>query len=136
MKKTKLKNNGTEYSYYNLKENVSKKINLNRLPKTIKILLENVIRNYDGRIIKKEHLKELTHWGILEKKGEGLHHIKEVVADCQKVIEEYKMKGIEVVQSGKFDEDEFYYLDTEPVIDVLYEIGNSGKIRPPERRYP
>ena len=77
-----------------------------------------------------------TYNEFLEKKGEGLHHIKELVVDCQKVIVEYKMKGIEVVQSGKFDEDEFYYLDTEPVIGVLYEVGNSGKIRPPERRYP
>ena len=42
----------------------------------------------------------------------------------------------EVVQSGKFDEDEFHYLNTEPVFGIVIEIGNGGRIRPPERRYP
>jgi hypothetical protein len=31
---------------------------------------------------------------FLEKKGDGLHHIKEWVDDCQKSIEEYRRKGI------------------------------------------
>ncbi len=73
---------------------------------------------------------------FLDKKGEGLHHIKEFSEDCQKTIEGYKKKGIEVIQSGKFDEDEFYYLNTEPILGILYEIGNNGKLRPPERKYP
>ncbi len=73
---------------------------------------------------------------FLEKKGEGLHHIKLYYKDCQKALEEFKKKGIEVIQSGKFDEDEFYYLDTEAALGTIYEIGNNGKIRKPERRYP
>lgn len=77
-----------------------------------------------------------TYDDFLDKKGEGLHHIKEWVDDCEKAINEYRQKGIEVIQSGKFDEDEFYYLNTEPTLGVLYEIGNNGKIRSPERRYP
>jgi len=73
---------------------------------------------------------------FLEKKGEGLHHIKLYYEDCQKALEEFKKKGVEVIQSGKFDEDEFYYLDTEASLGTIYEIGNNGKIREPERRYP
>ncbi len=73
---------------------------------------------------------------FLEKKGEGIHHIKEWVDDCAATIEEYNKKGIGVIQSGKYDEDEFYYLDTETKLGILYEIGNNGQIRAPERTYP
>jgi methylmalonyl-CoA/ethylmalonyl-CoA epimerase len=66
--------------------------------------------------------------------GDGLHHVKEWVEDCQKELLEYKKRGIEVLQSGKFDEDEHYYLDTESTFGFVYEIGNNGRIRPPERR--
>lgn len=76
------------------------------------------------------------YYDFLEKKGEGLHHIKEWVDDCQRSIEEYRKKGIYVIQSGKFDEDEFYYLDTEQILGITLEIGNNGKVRPPIRRYP
>jgi methylmalonyl-CoA/ethylmalonyl-CoA epimerase len=79
---------------------------------------------------------ESVHTYFLEKKGEGIHHIKEWVDDCVETIEEYQKKGISVIQSGKYDEDEFYYLDTEPEIGVLYEIGNNGRIREPERTFP
>ncbi|MBA7632085.1 hypothetical protein ES703_39627 [subsurface metagenome] len=75
---------------------------------------------------------------FLKEKGEGFHHIKEKVNDddIEEVLEKFKQKGIEVIQSGKFDEDVFYYLNTEPTLGIIYEIGNCGKIRAPERRYP
>lgn len=73
---------------------------------------------------------------FLETKGEGLHHIKELVEDCQAEIARYAAKGIQVIQSGKFDDDEFYYFDTEPTLGIVLEIGNGGKIREPERRLP
>jgi len=73
---------------------------------------------------------------FLERKGEGLHHIKEKVDDCQQAIAEYAKKGIRVIQSGKFGEDEFYYLDTEPTVGIVIELGNNGKIPPPELRFP
>ena len=69
----------------------------------------------------------------LEQKGEGLHHVKYYYKDCQKVIQEFEKKGIPVIQSGKFDEDEYYYLDTLKHYGMMIEIGNGGKIRPPER---
>ncbi len=79
---------------------------------------------------------ETVYTHFLEKKGEGIHHIKEWVDDCATSIEEYRAKGVDVIQSGKFDDDEFYYLDLEPKLGILYELGNNGTIRSPERVYP
>lgn len=76
------------------------------------------------------------YYDFLEKKGEGIQHIKFWEDDCQKSIEEYSKKGITVIQSGKYDEDEFYYLDTEPILGFILELGNNGKVRAPIRRYP
>jgi len=75
---------------------------------------------------------------FLREKGEGIHHIKEKVNDddLEEILEKFKQKGIGVTVSGKFDEDVFIYLDTEPTLGMIYEIGNCGKIRAPERRYP
>jgi methylmalonyl-CoA/ethylmalonyl-CoA epimerase len=79
---------------------------------------------------------ESVYTHFLKEKGEGIHHIKEWVDDCAAAIEEYRKKGIGVIQSGKYDGDEFYYLDTEPQLGILYELGNCGEIREPERVYP
>jgi hypothetical protein len=79
---------------------------------------------------------ETVYTHFLEIKGEGIHHIKEWVDDCAKEIEKYRAKGVDVIQSGKYDGDEFYYLDLEPELGILYELGNNGEIREPERVYP
>ena len=78
------------------------------------------------------------YYEFLEKKGEGLHHIKEWVDDPQKTIEEYQKKGISMIQSGEFDGRSFYYLDTEPYLGITLEIvkGGTAKHRKPDRRYP
>lgn len=80
-----------------------------------------------GRSIYDEHL---------EKKGEGLHHVKLFCADCTAAVAEYERRGYPVIQSGKFDEDEHYYLDTEKDFGYIIELGNGGRIREAERRYP
>ena len=80
-----------------------------------------------GRSIYDEHL---------ETKGEGLHHIKLYHPDCKKAVEHYESKGYQVIQSGRFDEDEHYYLDTEKDFGYVIELGNCGRIPAPERRYP
>ncbi len=72
----------------------------------------------------------------LRRHGEGFHHIKEKVDDIPGTIEKFKQMGINVTQSGKIDEDLHFYLDTEKLLGYVYELGNSGKIRPPEARYP
>ena len=73
---------------------------------------------------------------FLETKGEGLHHIKIYHADCAKAVAEYAKRGYGVIQSGRFDLDEHYYLDTENDFGYIIELGNAGRIPGPDRRYP
>ncbi|MDR3376046.1 MAG: VOC family protein [Ancalomicrobiaceae bacterium] len=73
---------------------------------------------------------------FLDKHGEGLHHLKLYYTDCAKALADYTKRGFKIIQSGKFDEDEFYYLDTEKTLGYVIELGNNGKIREPLRRYP
>jgi methylmalonyl-CoA/ethylmalonyl-CoA epimerase len=80
-----------------------------------------------GRSIYDEHL---------ETKGEGLHHVKLFHADCAAAVAHYGRLGYPVIQCGKFDADEHYYLDTEKDFGYIIELGNAGKIREAERRYP
>ena len=77
-----------------------------------------------------------TYDEFMEKHGEGLHHVKQYYPDCQAALKRFSKLGIEVIQSGKIDKDEFYYLDTESMLGYLVEIGNNGTIREPERRFP
>jgi hypothetical protein len=87
-----------------------------------------------------ELIQPLTGYSIydefLEARGEGLHHIKLYFADCQDAVVQFARRGYPVTQSGRFDEDEHYYLDTEKDYGYVIELGNAGKIRPAERRYP
>ncbi len=91
-----------------------------------------------NRTTQLELIQPLTETNIytefLERHGDGLHQVKEWVDDCQQALLEYKKRAVEILQSGKFDEDEHYYLDTEAIFGFVYEIGDQGKIREPERR--
>ncbi len=72
----------------------------------------------------------------LESKGEGLHHIQSKVDNIQEVLGGLDAAGIGVLMSGKFGEGEFYYLDTESRLGVIYEIFRR-KTRPePDAVYP
>jgi methylmalonyl-CoA/ethylmalonyl-CoA epimerase len=51
-------------------------------------------------------------------------------------VSEYVARGYPVLQCGKIDDDEHYYLDTEKDFGYIVELGNAGRIRPVERRYP
>jgi hypothetical protein len=87
-----------------------------------------------------ELIQPVSGWSIydehLEKRGEGLHHVKFYHPDCVAALEHFRKKGIEVIQSGKVGNDEFYYLDTESTVGVTIEIGNNGGAGPAERYYP
>ena len=87
-----------------------------------------------------ELIQPLTGYSIYdehhEKHGEGLHHIKLFYADCKKAVADFTRRGYPVTQSGRFDDDEHYYLDTEKDFGYVIELGNAGKIREAERRYP
>jgi methylmalonyl-CoA/ethylmalonyl-CoA epimerase len=67
---------------------------------------------------------------FIQKHGEGLHHIKERIADnaMDSVVQDYRDKGIGVTQTGQFETDFHYYLDTEPKLDFIYELGNCPKL--------
>ena len=56
--------NGKSYNFYSLQAletaNVGK---VSRLPYSIKVLLESVLRQVDGRVITKEHVENLAKWG-------------------------------------------------------------------------
>ncbi|MBS4189409.1 aconitate hydratase AcnA [Bacillus sp. FJAT-49705] len=61
--------NGKRYNYYHLgaleNAGVGK---VSKLPYSIKVLLESVLRQYDGRVITKEHVENLAKWGTDEVK--------------------------------------------------------------------
>lgn len=59
--------NGKRYNYYNLGALEEAGIgNVSKLPYSIKVLLESVLRQYDGRVITKEHVENLAKWGTSE----------------------------------------------------------------------
>ncbi|WP_099158197.1 aconitate hydratase AcnA [Virgibacillus ndiopensis] len=63
--------NGKTYNYYQLKELEEAGLGkVSRLPFSIRVLLESLIRQHDGRVIKDEHVKGLTKWGT--KEGDGV----------------------------------------------------------------
>ncbi len=65
-----LKTSQGEVKYYSIKT-VADKLgaDLSRLPVSIKILLENVIRNYDGTIVNDGHLEALANWDPANKEA-------------------------------------------------------------------
>ncbi|MEC1452671.1 aconitate hydratase AcnA [Bacillus haynesii] len=60
---------GKTYSYYSLKALEDQGIgNVSKLPYSIKVLLESVLRQLDGRVITEEHVENLAKWGTAELK--------------------------------------------------------------------
>ncbi|WP_396652966.1 aconitate hydratase AcnA [Metabacillus arenae] len=56
--------NGKTYTYYSLKALEDAGLGqVSRLPYSIKVLLESVLRQVDGRVITKEHVENLAKWG-------------------------------------------------------------------------
>ena len=53
--------NGAGYQYHSLSA-LSAEANLDRLPYSLKILLENLLRHEDGEDITREHILELANW--------------------------------------------------------------------------
>ncbi|MBM7656053.1 aconitate hydratase AcnA [Neobacillus cucumis] len=61
--------NGKRYHYYRLAALEEAGIgNVSKLPYSVKVLLESVLRQYDGRVIAKEHVENLAKWGTAELK--------------------------------------------------------------------
>ena len=51
-------------------------------------------------------------------------------------LADFARQGIQPLQQGKYDDDWHVYLDTEARYGVVWELGNQGRIRPPQKRYP
>ncbi len=61
--------NGKRYHYYRLSALEEAGIGkVSKLPYSVKVLLESVLRQYDGRVIAKEHVENLAKWGTDELK--------------------------------------------------------------------
>lgn len=77
------------------------------------------------------------YWRHLEERGEGLHHIKDVMPDDEipDVLKHFEDAGFPVIQTGWIDNDVHYYFDTQSTLGLIYEIGNGGKIGPAPEIY-
>lgn len=62
---------------------------------------------------------------FLVARGEGLHHIGrryDSLEEVQRDLEAFKKQGINILQRGMFHDSRYYYLDTESLLGVIYEI--------------
>lgn len=53
---------GKTYEYYSLQILEEEGYDIKHLPYSIKVLLESVLRLYDGRVINEEHIRNLANW--------------------------------------------------------------------------
>ncbi|MFX1312932.1 MAG: VOC family protein [Promethearchaeota archaeon] len=66
---------------------------------------------------------------FIDQGKEGLHSIGVYVDDLEAYIDEFKKKGIEILQTGQVGKQKFVYLDTEKTFGVLLEISTTVKRR-------
>ncbi|KHF40492.1 aconitate hydratase AcnA [Halalkalibacter okhensis] len=67
--KTSFSLDGKTINYYSLKALEDAGLgNVSKLPYSVKVLLESVLRQYDGYVIKEEHVENLAKWGTSELK--------------------------------------------------------------------
>ncbi|HHY82133.1 MAG TPA: aconitate hydratase AcnA [Clostridiales bacterium] len=53
---------GKEFAYYDITSLDELGTDTSKLPYSLKILLENALRNYDGRLVTMEHIKRIANW--------------------------------------------------------------------------
>ena len=53
---------GQKYQFYSLKKLKQKGFNIDKLPVSIRIILESVLRNYDEVKVTEDHVKQLSNW--------------------------------------------------------------------------
>ncbi|TXK79105.1 aconitate hydratase AcnA [Paenibacillus sp. N3.4] len=67
--RTSFELNGKTYTYYRLQVLEESGLgNISKLPYSIKILLESILRQYDGKAVQREHIENLCKWGTNEMK--------------------------------------------------------------------
>jgi aconitate hydratase len=60
--KSQLKVGSVTYDFYSLGKLAKANAAVNRLPLSLKVLLENLLRHEDGRVVKKEHVDKMLAW--------------------------------------------------------------------------
>jgi methylmalonyl-CoA/ethylmalonyl-CoA epimerase len=73
---------------------------------------------------------EGTSWKeILDKKGEGIHHLGFQVADPEKTTRALEQEGYPVIHRGRYDSDDgdYIYFDSQKALGVLIEALHSDK---------
>ncbi|QHQ60970.1 aconitate hydratase AcnA [Anaerocolumna sedimenticola] len=63
---------GHTYYYYNIAALMKESYDINRLPYSIRILLEAVLRQYDNSVITREHINALVNWTKTDKEAEEI----------------------------------------------------------------
>jgi len=85
-------------------------------------------------------MQPLTGYSIydehLERRGEGLRHVKFYYADCKKAVADFALPGYPVIQSGRFHDDEHYYLDTEKETATSSSSATAAESAPPSAAIP
>jgi hypothetical protein len=64
---------------------------------------------------------------FLEQKGEGLHHLGFFVDHLDREMERFKTNGFSTVQTGRFQEGGFAYLDTQEKFGTILELIERSK---------
>lgn len=76
---------------------------------------------------------------FLDTRGEGLHHIGKIYTLLEKVerdLEMFRKMGLKILQRGVFYDSRYYYIDTEPLLGIVYEVVYEPSEIPPEKVYP
>lgn len=61
--------NGTSYHYYSLPALEQQRMQLRRLPISIRLMLESLLRNCDGHLIQQENISQLAKWSATHLQG-------------------------------------------------------------------
>jgi len=66
---------------------------------------------------------------ILDKRGEGVHHLGFQVVDPQKSVKSLEGQGMPVIHQGRYDSNDgtYIYLDSDKALGVLVELLHSDK---------
>lgn len=82
--KSTLLSNGKDYSYYSLKALAAQGYpTISSLPVSIKILLENLLRHCDNKVVNTQHIADLANWGTTQYEGKEIlfHPVRVLMQD-------------------------------------------------------
>ena len=63
---------GKEGTFFSLPELAKTYPNVNRLPVSVRIVLESVLRNCDGKLVAQEHVEQLANWQPLASRSDEI----------------------------------------------------------------